>query len=476
MFTLKNALKNIYRYKSKYILFGLLYLILLLSAAVCANIYVQTGKAADHIIKEYAGVVRFAPVTPASQPLSLELSRFAKDEFLAFKGTEHIDDVKIFKYNFATSYIEGVTFENWESSSAFLDVELRLGGSAETVETMESFFFKPVLVIGYDMSLLHLESDVLALESGRMFENDSEAVIAKNRVRREYDVRVAALQEQELVPGWNDLELGDTIAIKNEDGFHREYTVVGILEASPDDDINTNRQMIHTTFEGAECFEAIAAKTTTSYDIIMAGDTNARRIEGRDTITMGYDALIYLDDPDNYYEVWGIMLEMGVLIEPFHQNFNILVNMMRNMQSLSVVFMVLAALIVVCVAIISTAILLNSRKYEIAVLRSIGMKKGRLILGYLAETLAFVWGITLVSLMAAQFVAPAFVGGAFANMQALMSAESFESLAKGASTGIFGQNSFLVFGGATAVAGLSLILACVNIVRFEPLKIFGRQY
>jgi hypothetical protein len=38
------------------------------------------------------------------------------------------------------------------------------------------------------------------------------------------------------------------------------------------------------------------------------------------------------------------------------------------------------------------------------------------------------------------------------------------------------QNVGLVFGGTTAVVMLSLVLACVGIVRFQPLKIFSKQY
>ena len=58
MFTIKNAIKNIRRYKSKYMLFGALYLVVILAASICVNIFVQMGRITDNILKEYAGIVR----------------------------------------------------------------------------------------------------------------------------------------------------------------------------------------------------------------------------------------------------------------------------------------------------------------------------------------------------------------------------------------------------------------------------------
>ena len=138
--------------------------------------------------------------------------------------------------------------------------------------------------------------------------------------------------------------------------------------------------------------------------------------------------------------------------------------------------MLITCLIIVLVTVISTVILQNSRKYEMAVLRSVGATKGRMIVSYLIENLVFIWAIAVVALTVAQFVAPIFTGGVYEGMRELVSAESFEKLAQGADLGTLLQNIGIVFAGATGVVALSLVLACVNIIRFEPLKIFNRQY
>jgi hypothetical protein len=58
----------------------------------------------------------------------------------------------------------------------------------------------------------------------------------------------------------------------------------------------------------------------------------------------------------------------------------------------------------------------------------------------------------------------------------MVSPEMFEQLTGGGNLALFLQNIAWVFGGATVVVVFTMILACINIVRFEPLKIFNKRY
>jgi ABC-type antimicrobial peptide transport system permease subunit len=235
--------------------------------------------------------------------------------------------------------------------------------------------------------------------------------------------------------------------------------------------------MIHTTFEGAEYFDSIASEAGRGYGIAPTSGINKRyHGEHYEIISLGYDVLIYLDNHDNFFTLRSNMLNSHIRIEPLHPNFYALVNLTENMQIWSVLFIILTSFIIIVVTIISTVILLNSRKYEIAVLRSVGMKKRRIITNYLIENLAFIWGISVVSLIAAQFISRIFTGRVFEGIQDLVAPEMFRHLTQGANIELLLQNVGLVFAGTTAVVMLSLILACVNIVRLEPLKIFNKQY
>ena len=271
------------------------------------------------------------------------------------------------------------------------------------------------------------------------------------------------------------LDLGDKIVIQNDDGIYKEFVITGILEQNPDDVENTNRQMIYTTFEGAEYFDGIADISDVNVTITPS-DGFAVRMERSNLVRMGYDGLIYVDSPDNYWILRSNMYDAGVWIEPLFPNFRALTDLTQNMQVWSIIFVAIAGLIIISVTIISTIILLNSRKYEIAVLRSAGMKKSRLVLNYLIEKLAFIWGIAAVSLIIAPFMAKPFTISVFEGIKEFVSVEFFESLTQGINLDLLLKNIGIIFAGTTLVVMLSLVLACINIIRFEPLKIFNKQY
>ncbi|MCL2311259.1 MAG: FtsX-like permease family protein [Firmicutes bacterium] len=464
MFTIKNAVKNIYRYKSKYLMFGVLYLVLILAASVCMNIFVQMGRVTDNIIKEYASAVRFQKMTkyePGEIPdFSKRPPRFTKDEFTAFKDLDFVADVKFLGYNFSTRYAKSYIIDPESREPTGPKPELHIDG---TVIPLDTVFNTNIDIIGYNMSLLHLSMFDFTLESGRMFENDGEAVIAKNL-------------ENRFSEDWNSLDLGDMIVIRDGD-FYAEFTVVGILEPNPAASPNLAKQIIFTTFASVEQFDAIATDEAGSIGLGGArSGAMATTIEGRDFFRTGYDALIYLNSHEILKDLNSeTLFPMSLWAEPVFPDHETIASLTKGMQDNAGIFMLITLLIIVCLTVFSTLLLLKSRQYEIAVLRSAGMKKSSLIINYLIENLAFIWGIAVVSLIAAQFATPTFINRVFEGMRDLVSGEMFGNLTRGANLELW-QNIGLVFAGTTVVVMLSLILACINIVRFEPLKIFNKRY
>ncbi len=458
MFILKNAAQNIYRHKNKYIMHGILFFILILTASICVNIFIQMNKVTDSILREYAGVSKLESFKFYEDLFDLS-NRFTKSNYYELKNIEHVDDIRFLKYNFCTNYLK--------------DDNLKLEVTIANTEIKEETF-----VLGYNLSLIYLIPEEFDLESGRMFENDGECVISKN-----------ALAEDNSSILWNKTELGDKITIKNNDGIHKEFSVVGIQKQNADDTVDINRRMIHTTLEGAEYFDVIAGEFSggISYEPIIIEDAGIKYPGDPDFnkpsrfIIMGYKALLYLDNPDNFFKVNSQLSNkplhgLRFSLTPFFPDFRSLINMTRSLQDASTSFLIIIAFIIICVTIITTVILLNSRKYEMAVLRSVGMKKSRLILNYLIENLIFIWSITAVSLTAAQFIGPIFTNRVFDNMQSMVSVEMFKTLTQGANIELLLQNIGIVFGGMTVFVMLSLVLACINIIRFEPMKIFNKQY
>jgi len=415
-------------------------------------------KVTDNILKEYANVIKFdGKISRDSDNIPL---RFTKDELLTYKDIKYIKDIKIFRYNFATTYKKNF-LKDFEKGDDGLTIEFNINGDVIPL----GFPLRPVFIFGYNISLLNLAVNDIKLENGRMFETDNECVIVKNKlypnIGKWNEESGGGIESKD----WNDLDLDDKIIIKDDDGFYNYFIVVGIIEQNFYDDITTNRCMIYTTLESAEYFDAIASEEDMNFEI-----------NNYEKIKMGYEGLIYLDDPDNYYVLRAEMFNRGIWIEPLFPNFHALTNLTNSMQAWSIIFMIFATFIIICITIISTIILLNNRKYEIAILRSVGMKKSRLIINYLIENLTFIWGVTFISLITEQFITGIFTKDVSAVMQNLVSPKMFEQLTQGVNFETLLLNIGLVFGGTTAVVMLSLILACINIIRFEPLKIFNKQY
>jgi len=483
MFTIKNAIKNIYRYRNKYIIFGVLYLILILTASVCVNIFVQMRQVTDNILREYASVVTFSPWSTSVRDGYYTLDyqdeppdwiRMLKEEYQRLPEIfKHIDDIRFLRYNFSVNHPK--------EDIAELNVELHIGGD---ITLFDSTRFEPIIVLGYDLSLIHLVPGDFDLESGRMFENGGEAVIAKNSkfIPRVWDENEGLNGEwvpSGIYEAWNDLDLGDKIVIKNDDGIYKEFTIVGIQSEKPEYDEETIRRLIYTTFESAEYFESVSDPKRNNPSLgpfRREGNRGYYLLSDRETVlVIGYEALVYLSSPENYFrldsEVSGI-----ATIQPFFSDFWTLTNLTRNMYHYAVLFIAIVGFILIVITIISTVILLGNRRYEIAVLRSSGMKKSRLIINYLIEKLAFIWGIAVVSLIIAPFIASPFTVNVFEGIREFVSPEFFENLTQGINFNLLVQNIGLVFGGTTVIVMMSLILACINIIRFEPLKIFNKRY
>jgi ABC-type antimicrobial peptide transport system permease subunit len=285
-----------------------------------------------------------------------------------------------------------------------------------------------------------------------MFENDDECVIGG--------------KEKQAWQIWLKSQIGDTIVFENKDGMYKELTIVGIVRedyhdfAIPD---AIKFETIYTTLESAEYFEPfIEFEKGSSVDHIFK---------------LGYDAVIYLKSPEYYYSFQDEVLAASRVYQPGYRSLldtvypavdnpdTILWDTSGRINEAALMFFI--RLIVIVTTGISTITFLSNRKYEIAVLRSAGMKKSKIMASYLIENLALIWGVTLISYVSAQVITVIFAGS--------LNIPKFESFTTGMRY-LLQENIVEIFGGATVFAAVSTVIACVNIMRFAPLKIFNRQY
>ncbi len=486
MFILQNAIKNIYRYRSKYLLIGIVLFIVVLIASVLIGIFNYATVTTDALKNKYAGVVR------VSKGMHSSVTDFNRADYEWFQELDYVKQVHFnsyimstrsmghYKYDITEDHRKLMSPEEYEAKikePPVATVEITVKGEAHTLRELQPNY---VYIMGYNYdTLTDDKKERFVIESGRMYENDDECVIAKNPL----------LPEEE----WNLLGVGDTIRISKHTGVSKEYTVVGILQAADNLTEETKTRVLFTTFDSAEAF----GNATIPGKDVPSEEGNAFSTQGpvNNPIEPNMGMPLHDEDIQNLtierYEV-AVDLEShayyntfvqyvsalgdGYFASSFYENYSSLLGVLNQSYAWSVLFIVIIAVILVFMTVFTTIFHLSSRKYEIAVLRSVGMKKSRLILSFLLENLVFVWGITVLALLISQITQPVFLDKAFAGLHTMLTADVLQELTETTGLSLFLRNTGIVFGGMTFTVILSLVLVCINIVRFQPLKIFNKQY
>ena len=440
-----NPIKHIYHYRRQYKPFIILYLVIVTAAAVSLSIINQSNALTDNIISEYAGLMKIDSVY-GNRNSSL---RMTKQDFADLSSIRHVDRIVFYRYN--------INFQTLDDNILPISKTLTIGNERKTNWGAPG---QPFFIFGYNTDLKYLELDGIPLEKGRWFESENEAVINKN-----------VLCPSMEVSGWNDLDIGDKIAIDNGGGISKEFTIIGILAQDPLDDEETYKYEIYTSFENAEYFDKINTNKKISYE----------RYHEKSDYTwqlgfVGYEALVYLDSPDNFISVKDELMARGINAVSFFSDANSMLSITTAMQHSCVIYVIITAFLVLCVTVISIHILLSSRKYEIAVLRSIGMSKASIIISYVFENIIFIWLITLISLIVAGVISPLLTRNTFEQIKSMVSPDMFGKISSVSRFALIMQDAGTVFAGMTITVIVSNIITAVGILRFSPLKIYNKRY
>lgn len=142
-----------------------------------------------------------------------------------------------------------------------------------------------------------------------------------------------------------------------------------------------------------------------------------------------------------------------------------------NTNIISFMLLIIVLIIIIITTIITSVMYLLNRKYEFAVLRSIGMSNTKIIVSYIVETMVFVSFTSLVAIITGQLI---FLYGSLPESMK----SSFESLIDTSLPirEILVFNSLSVIFGMIVLVGITVIISMIYILSFEPLKIFNKYY
>ena len=362
MYLMKNAVKNIGRYKSTYALFFGLYLILICASILCINIFFFAQQTAPFVQRYFNSAVS---VVPANFHGSMNV--FSYNEYMYIATLPFVDDIKFHSFAFSPSHLFIDFHGDTTWNKTFSADEVAWVGYDGEVKHDGYNLLRSMIIAGFNNDISHI-IDINNIE-GRLFENNNEVIVFNNFMRGYY------------------FEIGDIITFDKDD-FHVAFTVVGIINEMETDHVFV---LLLTSFNTAEKFNIFPQH---SQSTILNTSRDLR-------VSTGYDATIFLRDANNFYMLrdavqWHTDGAHSIVrrYRTAHIEQNDLI--IALVQSSTLIVVVVVAFIVSITAFASI-IIINSRKYDIAILRAIGMGKTKIILGYLIEHLVFIWGIFVIA-------------------------------------------------------------------------------
>ena len=173
---------------------------------------------------------------------------------------------------------------------------------------------------------------------------------------------------------YNELSLNDKIVLEDEDGNSYEFEIIGIFT---DNDTENNSMM--------SMFSNSVNTIITNTDVLIDIDSE------NDSINGTIDATFIIDDYDNaelvqeqFYEK---RLDEMYVVETNQEMAESGLSSIKNVRSFATTFLIIALMIGGIVLFIINMINIRERKYEIGVLRTIGMSKSKLTLQFVSELL-----------------------------------------------------------------------------------------
>ena len=384
MYIFKNALKSITRTKVRNILIGIIITIIALSSCIALSIKNSAVKLIESYQNSYEveaqlnlnrDSMRQAAKTESSTSGTTAADFMSKVPQLTVDlvntyGTS--DYVKSYSYYIQTEMNSSNITKATTTTKSTTDpgAMARPGGETKTTAKVSGDF----KVVGYSSldSMSQFVNSEYKITSGQIFDinsTDNPCVISKD------------LADQ------NSLSVGSEITMVNPNSTTETYTfkVVGIYEdttqstefsmfSNAANQILTNYNSLNTIVKTSE------ATDTTK----LTAQTNATFVLNSKDVIDAYTAELTSKGLSSYYSVSTNVESLNSSIEP-----------LQNLSNFANVFLIIVLAIGGIILVVINMINIRERKYEIGVLRAIGMKKHKVLQQFVIELFV----VTTISLM-----------------------------------------------------------------------------
>lgn len=454
MYVIKNAIKNIGRNKGRNILTAVIIFAIILTTAISVIINTTTKTIIKDYKSRFGSEVNITFDTGKTIPMSEYKPLTAKQQ-IAFGESDLLKSKSL-----------STSLPIIPNGLKSLDDEDEGGGMAVGGGDMQMLTPKAMLVGSSreDISKEFTEG-LRKIEKGRMYENKNECLISE--------------QYAEL----NHLSPGDTIEIKSyftDKPMAESLTVVGIFS---DTTMLGNSNQYKYALANRNNEILVSFETATTLEMFNADPY------------VQVDAEFVLKDPadikDFEKEVRAKGLQDYYKVSTDEKSYNKIVGPVEGLAKITNTFLAVVLLLGSAVLILLSVLSIRERKYEIGVLRAMGMKKAKVALGLLTESLV-ITSICLCLGLGIGAIASQPLADSMLQNQIELAESDTGTYDDGGATSIRDMNSNakplseidikLNADAVLRITIISLALACMSslvgiayITKYEPMKILSER-
>lgn len=369
MYIIQNALRNLIRNRGRNILMGVIILAIIATTVISLIINNTARGIIDDYKNRFGSEVSISPDIEklmAQGQNGIRMSQIPPDMYLSFGESDYLKSVK---YSFTVPAISDTVhpIDEEEAGKQFG------GGNGNLMirsAGVNSDSVMPVMKIIGDSSLENLtefSEGQRKIIDGKIYEADSECVISKD------------LADE------NSLKVGDSITIKNAsapgEGIYK-LMITGIYQDATSEYGNLP---IKNPFMNRrnEILTTLATVMGPSY---------------KENSGISASANFILKDPKDLAMFEREVREKGLSdifkVSTDEASYNKIVAPVEGLKGLTMTFMIVVLILGAIILMLLSSIAMRERKYEVGVLRAMGMKKGKVAMGLLSEMMV----ITVVCL------------------------------------------------------------------------------
>jgi len=460
MYIVTNAMKNLIRNKERNILIAVVTLAIIISTAVTLTIGNASGKIIEDTRLRIGSRVTIGADLFAEYGSGTDKGNISIAEYLSYAESDYLDKSI---YNVEVPLHSSTTFAVDDESKGQSEWQ-NTDGSATKAATM-------MLIGNSDPDTMADFGTLRNIVDGEMFDMPDECIISSE---------LAEL---------NDISVGDVIIAEGQATPAKTYglTVSGIYS----DDTETYSNMMYQ-FQGLFYMNR-RNQIITSYETVMS--------KGYETDAgINFMAEYYLKNPDDLAKFEDEVREKGC-----PENYSVSVNQeeldgvtapLTSMRNATTAFMIVILILGAIVLILLSFIAVRERKYEVGVLRAMGLEKIKIAVGMLAEAIMLSILCLMLGLGIGRIISQPVADSVLETQVAAVEAQNSDSgggryLMSGGKTQTSGVNTYTPISEiqisfdrntmmqitviALVLAGLSGVVGIVVITKYEPLKILRER-